>query len=208
MTISRLSRSEPYAVQLSFDEKDACVFELPSTSFSVQTSYFVMFSLEYLKRQTYGSYCCSAILDKDLAPTETLQFRQQYAQSSPVLKRPPKSPDYGTDSESMYFTFPLERSKAPYPLPVKARANGSDVGCYSGAQKRSYPRVTPRISVSWGIEHLEAGQWVSEKVVEMVEEGYRERQYWIQGVNSDPFFAGIRSDPRIVEIMKRIGLER
>ncbi len=47
-----------------------------------------------------------------------------------------------------------------------------------------------------------------EKVVEMIEDGYRRRQYWIQSVNADPFFAGIRSDPRIVEIMRRIGLER
>lgn len=51
-----------------------------------------------------------------------------------------------------------------------------------------------------------AGLGENEKVIQMVEKAYNEREFWFYELNVDPLCESIRSDPRVAAIMKKAGL--
>lgn len=46
----------------------------------------------------------------------------------------------------------------------------------------------------------------NEKVIQMIEKAYNEREFWFYELNVDPLCESIRSDPRVAAILKKAGL--
>jgi hypothetical protein len=44
--------------------------------------------------------------------------------------------------------------------------------------------------------------------MELLEKAYQERDWHIRIIKEEPFFTALGSDPRYIDLLKRIGLER
>lgn len=51
-----------------------------------------------------------------------------------------------------------------------------------------------------------AGLGENEKLIQMIEKAYNEREFWFYELNVDPLCESIRSDARVAAIMKKVGL--
>jgi hypothetical protein len=68
----------------------------------------------------------------------------------------------------------------------------SPFGTYVGAQPIVYAYV---------------GLGEKEKAIELIEGDYQTRAHWLPQLAKDPLVASIRFEPRVIEVLKKIGLE-